>query len=352
VTIVVNTPLTQRVDRVIGDICSLQHNESPKARQRALRWVAHVLQDANSRQHWWFLDRVAGTMLAAGEDVVELRGHIDRPVSIYSGIRLKKRPLAHLTELRQAAAALGRPNAGAPRWYATERVNTGLRIHLWPAPPASSAQNFTANAGTDALAVAATTALPTGTRVRVASDNLLPAPLTLATTYYAIAGDATHIQLAASLADAQAGTAIDLTDAGTGTHSLLYGLTPFAALYTRLMDLAIVPDFWETLIVNGVLGTYGRHFDRDALAADPEEYERRYEAQLRRGNGDSWDIETAPRYEESQDIQDLQREAEEASSFQSAQSEAEAATTVIVPASLTGIGYVTIETGDYPLVVS
>jgi len=351
-TIVVDTPLSQRADRVLGDIGALQHDNSAAARQRALRWIAHVLQDANSRKRWWFLERVSGTVLAGGEDVVELHGHLDKPAAVYCGVRLEKTSLARITELRQAAAALGRPNAGKPRRYATERTPTGLRVHLWPAPPASSSQAFTADAGTEQLLVASTSSLPTGARVRVAnSGGALPAPLAANTTYYVINVDATHVKLATSLALAKAGTAIDLTDAGTGTHALLFGLTPFAILYTRPMDLAIVPEFWETLVLDGVLGTYGRHFDRDALGSDPQEFERRYEAKLQRANTDSWDLERAPLWEDSQDVQDLQREAHDASAFGTAQSESGLATSHTVPASLTGIGYVTIETGDYPLVV-
>jgi hypothetical protein len=349
-TIVVTTPISQRVDRVLGDVCALQHDNSTAARQRALRWIAHTLQDANSRRRWWFLERVASTVLASGEDVVELRGHIDKPAAVYCGLRLEKTSLARITELRQAAAALGRANAGQPRLYAMERTNTGLWIHLWPAPPASSSQAFTANTGTDQITVTSTTALPTGTRVRVDTGAVLPAPLAAGTTYYVINVDATHVKLAASLALAKAGTAIDLTN--TGTHTLLYGLTPFSCLYTRPMDLAIVPEFWETVVLDGVLGTYGRHFDRDALGSSPEEFERRYESKLKRANTDSWDIERASLYEDSQDVTDLQRAAREASSFQTAQSESGLATGYTVPASLTGIGYVTIETGDYPLVVA
>ena len=192
-TIVVSTPVSQRQSRVVNDICALQHDNSAPARARALRWVAHVLQDANSRRKWWFLERVAGTLLAAGEDVVELRGHIDRPVGVYSGLRLEKSSLAHLTALRQAAAATGGPNAGRPRLYAPERVNTGLRIHLWPAPGASSAMAVTANAGTDQLAATAPRA--TGLRVRLTTTGTLPAPLAPDTSYYEIAVSATAVAL-------------------------------------------------------------------------------------------------------------------------------------------------------------
>lgn len=57
----------------------------------------------------------------------------------------------------------------------------------------------------------------------LATTGTLPAPLETATGYYAIAVDADHLQLAASRAAALAATAIGLTDAGTGTHTLVTG---------------------------------------------------------------------------------------------------------------------------------
>lgn len=339
-TIIVSTPLSQRVTRVVNDLCSLQHDTGAAAKARAGRWIAHVLADAGSRRKWPFLERAVSTMLGQGEDVVELRGDLDKPVAVYAGGRLEKTSLARITELRQAAGNDGAPNAGAPARYALEYTSTGLRIHLWPAPGASSTAAFTADAGTDQLAVASNTTLTTGRRVRLATTGTLPAPTLADTTYYLIRISATAVKLATSLANAQLGTAIDLTSAGAGTHTLRYGLTPFAVLYTRPMDLAIVPAFWKTVVVNGVLGTFGRHFDRDQLGSDPEEFERRYEAQLKRAGTDSWDIERSRRFEE-----------ELTGETQTPLSDQGAATGYTVPASLTGIGYVTIETGDYPLVV-
>ncbi len=115
----------------------------------------------------------------------------------------------------------------------------------------------------------------------------------------------------------------------------------FAVLYSRPLRLEIVPEQWEPIIVNGVLGRYGRHFDRDALSQDPEWFEKRYEDDLRRADIDGWDIESAPRYTDLPAGHTLTAD----SSFNTARD-------VLVPASLTGIGYVTIETGDYPLQVN
>lgn len=53
------------------------------------------------------------------------------------------------------------------------------------------------------------------------SGGALPAGLAVATDYYVIARDADSIALATSRANALAGTAIDITGAGTGTHTVV-----------------------------------------------------------------------------------------------------------------------------------
>jgi hypothetical protein len=59
--------------------------------------------------------------------------------------------------------------------------------------------------------------LVTGARVRTSTTATLPAPLTAGVDYFVIVTGATTFKLAATLADAQASTAIDLTTDGTGT---------------------------------------------------------------------------------------------------------------------------------------
>lgn len=73
-------------------------------------------------------------------------------------------------------------------------------------------------AATDTIAIG--TDLLTGTKVQVSSSTTLPAGLSASTDYFVIRSSATEIQLAASYADAIAGTQIDITDTGTGTHTL------------------------------------------------------------------------------------------------------------------------------------
>lgn len=60
----------------------------------------------------------------------------------------------------------------------------------------------------------------TGEKVRFTTGGTLPSPLQINTDYYAIYVSDTQIRLATSLANAYAGTYIDLTDTGTGTHTI------------------------------------------------------------------------------------------------------------------------------------
>lgn len=62
--------------------------------------------------------------------------------------------------------------------------------------------------------------IDTGDGVKVSSTATLPSPLVAGMTYYAIKVTDTSYQLAATLANAYAGTAINLTSAGTGQHTL------------------------------------------------------------------------------------------------------------------------------------
>lgn len=60
----------------------------------------------------------------------------------------------------------------------------------------------------------------TGTRVRLTTTTTLPAGLALATDYYVIRLSDTTFSLASSYANSIAGTAVDITDTGTGTHTI------------------------------------------------------------------------------------------------------------------------------------
>lgn len=82
---------------------------------------------------------------------------------------------------------------------------------------------FTADAGTDVITFTSTASVPsnllTGTRMRLTTTTTLPAGLATATDYYYIRVSDSTGKLATSYANAVAGTAINITDAGTGTHT-------------------------------------------------------------------------------------------------------------------------------------
>lgn len=83
---------------------------------------------------------------------------------------------------------------------------------------------FSADAGTDIITMTSTTNFPSnilvGTRVRLTTTTTLPAGLALATDYYVIKVTDSTFKLATSYANAVAGTAINITDAGTGIHTM------------------------------------------------------------------------------------------------------------------------------------
>lgn len=90
----------------------------------------------------------------------------------------------------------------------------------------NQSDTFTADAGTDICTYTSTANIPsnilTGTRVRLTTTTTLPAGLTTATDYYVIKVSDTTFKLATSYANAVAGTAINITDAGTGTHTVTW----------------------------------------------------------------------------------------------------------------------------------
>lgn len=95
---------------------------------------------------------------------------------------------------------------------------------------------FTASASTNQLTTASAHGLVTGSRFRVAGGTL-PSPLVANTDYYAIVSSSTVLSLATSLANAQANTSIDLSDAGSGvltlTEQALTAADPLSVLINK-----------------------------------------------------------------------------------------------------------------------
>lgn len=89
----------------------------------------------------------------------------------------------------------------------------------------SQSDTFSANTD-DTMTYTSTANIPsnllTGTRVRLTTTTTLPAPLATATDYYLIKITDSTFYLATSYANAIAGTRIDLTTTGTGTHTITW----------------------------------------------------------------------------------------------------------------------------------
>lgn len=90
----------------------------------------------------------------------------------------------------------------------------------------SQSDTFTADAGTDVCTYTSSANVPsnilTGTRVRLTTTTTLPAGLATATDYYVVRLSDTTFKLSTTYANAVAGTVINITDAGTGTHTITW----------------------------------------------------------------------------------------------------------------------------------
>lgn len=223
--------------------------------QRLRRWLRALLQELSPQGPWPFLSRLAGTSLAAGQDLVDLAGDVDRLLAVYAPRRLAAVSLEEVVGHRQAAAADHLPNAGEPRLYGIEGAR---RLHLWPAP------------------------------------------------------DRTY---------------------------------PLRVAFCRPLDVRLVPSDWEAWLVDGVLGRYGRHYSGGDLLGEPQDFERRFLAGRRLRRAGSFDpaVHLGP----------LGAYLAWGGTVTAASAgEADPAVVpLVVPASLAGVGAVTVDTGDYPLEV-
>lgn len=86
------------------------------------------------------------------------------------------------------------------------------------------------NVNTTTNAFLVSRAYAVGDAVTVRTSGTIPSGLTANTAYYAIPVDSTHVKFATTLENAIAGTAIDITTQGSGTHAVVY-LRAIAAYY-------------------------------------------------------------------------------------------------------------------------
>lgn len=127
-------------------------------------------------------------------------------------------------------------------------------IYEYPNLPSNNIATGTFTAATTDICTKTAHGFATGDRVRVSSATTLPAGLSAATTYYVIKLTADTFKLATTDANATAGTAIDITDTGTGAHSIV-GYENVIGLFFSPESIAIragVPS--QTSELAGILG--------------------------------------------------------------------------------------------------
>lgn len=105
-------------------------------------------------------------------------------------------------------------------WPITTSTSTGVQALI-------NSVTFTADNITDVITHTGYD-IASITRCQLTTTTTLPAGLSLATDYWTVRQSATTSKLATSLANAKAGTTIDFTTDGTGTHTLTVKLPRYA----------------------------------------------------------------------------------------------------------------------------
>ncbi len=127
---------------------------------------------------------------------------------------------------------------------------------------------FTADATGDTITTSSISYFSTGDIITVSSTGSLPSPLAVATNYYIILTDVDGtFKLASSRSNAGIGTTIDLTDAGTGVHTL----TRRAVVLVRGGDRynngkGYVQEVSNGYILHEEIGYVGRDRNADLLS--------------------------------------------------------------------------------------
>jgi surface protein len=121
---------------------------------------------------------------------------------------------------RYSYAGLGSATSSTGRAFLTTATNaTPNAGRGWTVSDGGSADcTFSSSSG---LLVTYSGDRPTFSQVVFKTNGTLPTGLTAGTTYWTVRVSGTTARLATSLANAQAGTVISFTDAGSGTHSVM-----------------------------------------------------------------------------------------------------------------------------------
>lgn len=111
-------------------------------------------------------------------------------------------------------------------------------VDNWPVTIAATEDFATTDVDISTEKITVTNDIATCTEIQFSSTGAVPAPLVTGTIYFAIRVDATHIKIAETPVLAAAGTAIDLTDVGSGTHTLDIGSGSSEAERQEIIDRA------------------------------------------------------------------------------------------------------------------
>lgn len=111
-------------------------------------------------------------------------------------------------------------------------------VDNWPTSVAATETFATTDVDITTEKITVTNDIATCTELSFSSTGELSAPLVVGTIYYAIRVDSTHIKVASTPVLAAAGTAIDLTDVGSGTHTLDIGSGSDTAERQEIIDRA------------------------------------------------------------------------------------------------------------------
>ena len=127
---------------------------------------------------------------------------------------------ATLTAAHNFTITITAPSGALNAQLIVTQDGTGTRV-MDEIVTQSDATIATTDVNTTTEIITVTVDIPTGARIRFKTSAAdLPDPLVVDTIYYAIRNSVTEIKVATTKALAHAGTAVDLTDQGTGTHTV------------------------------------------------------------------------------------------------------------------------------------
>lgn len=109
----------------------------------------------------------------------------------------------------------------------------------------ANASTFTAAASDVCTTTGDDIITDTGTQVTFSTTDTLPAGLSTSTTYYLVYQSTTTFKVATTLANAIAGTVVDITDTGTGTHTV--NVSSVSTFYALPYDVDKVESVFVTV---------------------------------------------------------------------------------------------------------